>query len=97
MGTRKQEHVVAEVPADRLLSTDEVGKVLGGTDRYFVNRLINARMLLALYVGRSKRVPTSVLNRFIAEHVGRDIVKELEAAEAVESSRKAARAAGAAV
>ena len=89
--------MVAEVPADRLLSTDEVGKVLGGTDRYFVNRLINAGMLLALYVGRSKRVPTSVLNRFIAEHVGRDIVKELEAAEAVEASRKAARAAGAAV
>ncbi len=93
----KERHVVAEVPADRLLSTDEVGKVLGGTDRYFVNRLINAGMLLALYVGRSKRVPTSVLNRFIAEHVGRDIVKELEAAEAVEASRKAARAAGAVV
>ena len=93
----KERYVVAEVPADRLLSTDEVGKVLGGTDRYFVNRLINAGMLLALYVGRSKRVPTSVLNRFIAEHVGRDIVKELEAAEAVEASRKAARAAGAAV
>ena len=93
----KERYVVAEVPADRLLSTDEVGKVLGGTDRYFVNRLINAGMLLALYVGRSKRVPTSVLNRFITEHVGRDIVKELEAAEAVEASRKAARAAGAAV
>lgn len=90
----KERHVVAEVPADRLLSTDEVGKVLGGTDRYFVNRLINAGMLRALYVGRLKRVPTSVLNRFIAEHVGRDIVKELEAAEA---SRKAARAAGAVV
>lgn len=73
------------------------GRCSGGTDRYFVNRLINAGMLLALYVGRSKRVPTSVLNRFITEHVGRDIVKELEAAEAVEASRKAARAAGAVV
>lgn len=76
----KKECTVAALPADKLLSTDEVAAVLG-TTRTFVNRIINARLMLSLYFGRSKRVPTSVLNKFIADHVGHDIIAEVERIE----------------
>ena len=73
----KKECAVAELPVDKLLSTDEVAAVLG-TNRTFVNRIINAGLLLSLYFGHCKRVPTSVLNKFIADIVGRHIVAEVE-------------------
>ena len=76
----KKEFAVATLPADKLLSTDEVAAVLG-TTRTFVNRIINAGLMLSLYFGRSKRVPTSVLNKFIADHVGHDIIAEVERIE----------------
>ena len=75
-----QELVDATVPTDMLLSVKQVAAVLG-TNRTFVNRIINAGLLLSLYFGHCKRVPTSVLNKFIADFVGRDIVAEVERIE----------------
>jgi len=87
----KEKHVVTELPVDRLLSTDEVGEALG-TTRTLVNRMVNAGMMVALYFGRNKRVPTSALNAFIEEYAGHDIVAELERAEKIEAERKRALA-----
>lgn len=69
------------IPADQLLSTDEVAKVLL-TTRDFVNRILNAGLLLPLYFGRNKKVPTSMLNDFIRAYAGRDIIAEVERIEA---------------
>lgn len=77
----KKECTVAALPADKLLSTDEVAAVLG-TTRTFVNRILNAGLMIALYFGRNRRVPTSVLNKFIADYAGKDIIAEVERIEA---------------
>lgn len=83
----KKEKGLACVPVDRLLTTDEVAEALGGTTPKFVNRIIKAGLLIALHFGRSRRVPTSVLNRFIKDFAGRDIVAEVER---IEAGRKSA-------
>ena len=92
MKKEKEESKITELPADRLLTTDEVAEVLGGTDRTFVNRIINAGLLLAIRFGPRKKVPTSVLNQFIEDFTGLDIVAEVEKAEKIEAARKKATA-----
>lgn len=89
---KRDELTLTELPADRLLSTDEVAAVLGGTTREFVNRLVNCGLLLALRFGPRKRVPTSVLNKFIEDFVGCDLVAEVEKAEKIEAARRGATA-----
>lgn len=88
----KEKHVMTELPVDRLLTTDEVAAALGGTTSDFVNRLINTGLLLAMHFGVRRKVPSSVLNRFIEEHTGCDIVAEVKAAEEAEAARRRALA-----
>ncbi len=92
MKKEKEEATIAALPVDRLLTTDEVAEALGNTDRTFVNRIINAGLLLAMRFGPRKKVPTSVLNQFIQDFTGLDIVAEVEKAEKIEAARKKATA-----
>jgi len=89
--TMKEKPQITELPADKLLSTAEVAEVLGGTDVGFVNRIINCGLLLAMRFGPRKKVPTSVLNEFVREYAGRDIVAEVDRIE-LEKMRKKATA-----
>lgn len=87
----KEKLQITALPADKLLSTAEVAEVLGGTDVGFVNRIINCGLLLAMRFGPRKKVPTSVLNEFVREYAGRDIVAEVDRIE-LEKMRKKATA-----
>lgn len=89
--TMKEKLQITALPADKLLSTAEVAEVLGGTDVGFVNRIINCGLLLAMRFGPRKKVPTSVLNEFVREYAGRDIVAEVDRIE-LEKMRKKATA-----
>ena len=89
--TMKEKPQITALPADKLLSTAEVAEVLGGTDVGFVNRIINCGLLLAMLFGPRKKVPTSVLNEFVREYAGRDIVAEVDRIE-LEKMRKKATA-----
>lgn len=89
--TMKEKPQITALPADKLLSTAEVAEVLGGTDVGFVNRIINCGLLLAMRFGPRKKVPTSVLNEFVREYAGRDIVAEVDRIE-LEKRRKKATA-----
>ena len=51
------------------------------TGQAFVNQLIDAGLLKALKFKRDRRVPKSIFNKFIADHVGEDIYEVLEAAQ----------------
>ena len=87
----KEKPQITALPADKLLSTAEVAEALGGTDVGFVNRIINCGLLLAMRFGPRKKVPTSVLNEFVREYAGRDIVAEVDRIE-LEKMRKKATA-----
>jgi excisionase family DNA binding protein len=51
---------------ERLLSVDEVGEVLGTSDR-FPRRLIAERRIRFVRVGRHVRIPVSALEEFVRE------------------------------
>ena len=85
----KEKPQITALPADKLLSTAEVAEVLGGTDVGFVNRIINCGLLLAMRFGPRKKVPTSVLNEFVREYAGRDIVAEVDRIELEKMRKKA--------
>lgn len=85
---KKEKTQVTEMPVDKLLTTDEVAVALGGTTREFVNRIINAGLLISMRFGPRKKVPTSVLNKFIRDYAGSDIVAEVEKAEEIQTARK---------
>lgn len=63
------------VDGDRLLTTEEVGYRLGGSNRAFVLELIHAGLLSSICFGRVRRVRLVVLNEFLARHDGEDLVK----------------------
>lgn len=67
-----------EVQANRLLSTEEAADVLNTSART-VNDMINAGLLVPVYYGKKRCLPVSILNTFIAEHVGRDVLEEIKA------------------
>jgi len=58
--------------ADRLLTTQEVAERMH-TSPAFVSELIKLDMLPAIWFGTRPRVPKSVFNRFITQHVGQDL------------------------
>ena len=89
--TMKEKPQITALPADKLLSTAEVAEVLGCKHGGSVNRLINCGLLLAMRFGPRKKVPTSVLNEFVREYAGRDIVAEVDRIE-LEKMRKKATA-----
>lgn len=65
--------------ADRLLSIREVAERMR-TGQSFVKQLIDAGLLKALKFKRDRRVPKSIFNKFIADHVGEDLYEVLKAA-----------------
>ena len=77
---KKDEKPVFDDDTDRLLSIKEVAERMR-TGQAFVNQLIDAGLLKALKFKRDRRVPKSIFNKFIADHVGEDILEVLEAAQ----------------
>lgn len=63
------------VDGDRLLTTEEVGYRLGGSNRAFVLELIHAGLLTSICFGRVRRVRLVTLNEFLAKYDGEDLVK----------------------
>lgn len=64
---------------DRLLSIDEVAlRLRSGRD--LVEKLLAVGALQALRFRKNRRIPKSVFNQFIAEHVGEDLYEVVEAA-----------------
>nr|DAV69257.1 MAG TPA: helix-turn-helix domain protein [Caudoviricetes sp.] len=57
---------------DRLLSLDEVAARMR-TSRALVSALVEAGALPVLRFRRDRRVPKSVFNRFLTEHIGEDL------------------------
>lgn len=70
-----------EIPANRLLSTKEAADVLNTSEK-MINQMINAGMLIPIYYGKKRCLPVSMLNAFIAERIGHDLIADVSAAEA---------------
>jgi excisionase family DNA binding protein len=77
---KKDEKLVFNDDADRLLSIKEVAERMR-TGQAFVGELINAGLLKVLKFKRERRIPKSVFNKFIADHVGEDLYEVLKAAK----------------
>lgn len=65
---------------DRLLSIEEVAKRLR-TSPTFVKRLIRAELLGAIRFNSQSRIPKTILNQFIREHINENLCDTLKDAE----------------
>lgn len=79
--TEKPKRNFPDDGTDYLLSIDEAASRLR-TSRSIVVRLVQAKLLKTLRFRREHRIPKSVLNEFIKEHLGEDVYELLESVEA---------------
>lgn len=66
--------------ADRLLSIDEVSERMR-TSPTIVKRLIASKLLGAIRFNSQNRIPKTILNQFIHEHINENIYDTLNEAE----------------
>ena len=77
----KAKRIFPDDGTDHLLSIAEAAARLR-TSSKIVTRLIRAGLLKSLQFRREHRIPKTVFNQFIADHLGEDIYKLLESVEA---------------
>ncbi len=79
MNGEKERTAFLNDDTDRLLSIEEVAlRLRSGRD--LVEKLLAVGALQALRFRKNRRIPKSVFNQFIAEHVGEDLYEVVEAA-----------------
>ncbi|WP_302681412.1 helix-turn-helix domain-containing protein [uncultured Megasphaera sp.] len=65
---------------DELITVPDVAKKLGTSQR-FIHKLIQLKMLPAIYFGRYPRVRKFTLNAFLEQFEGKNLIELVKAAE----------------